>query len=156
MYVCHYLCIYTCISSYLHKCIDAYSMHRVWWRFWLENRSEIDPKTVPNRSQIGPKSVQNRSKIGFGTDLAANIDFGPFWSRFRTVLGPLLAASWRPLGGQVGVKLVQKSIFGGPGWRSKTNMMLDTFLNRFLVDFGTILGSKIDPKSVQNRSQERS
>ena len=122
----------------------------------IENRSEIDPKTVPNRSQIGPKSVQNRSKIGFGTDLAANIDFGPFWNRFRTVLGPLLAASWRPLGGQVGVKLVQKSIFGGPGWRSKTNMMLDTFLNRFLVGFGAILGSKIDPKSVQNRSQERS
>ena len=79
-------------------------------------------KSFRNRPQIGPKSVQNRSKIGFGTDLAANIDFGPFWNRFRTVLGPLLAASWRPLGGQVGVKLVQKLIFGGPGWRSKTNM----------------------------------
>ena len=112
-------------------------------------------KSLRNRPQNGPKSVPNRSKIGFGTDLAANIDFGPFWNRFRTVLGPLLAASWRPLGGQVGVKLVQKSIFGGPGWRSKTNMMLDTFLNRFLVGFGAILGSKIDPKSVQNRSQER-
>ena len=121
----------------------------------IKNQSKIAPKSTPKRSQIGPKSVQNRSKIGFGTDLAANIDFGPFWNRFRTVLGPLLAASWRPLGGQVGVKLVQKSIFGGPGWRSKTNMMLDTFLNRFLVGFGTILGSKIDPKSVQNRFQER-
>ena len=122
----------------------------------IKNQSKIVPKSTPKRSQIGPNSVQNRSKIGFGTDFAANIDFGPLWSRFRTVLGPLLAASWRPLGCQVGVKLVQKSIFGGPGWRAKTNMMLGTFLNRFLVGFETILESKIDPKSVQTRCQERS
>ena len=148
--------VYACISAELHICIQACMHITLTWGASTKNRSKTNRKSFRNGPQHGPKSVQNRSKIGFGTDLAANIDFGPFWNRFRTVLGPLLAASWRPLGGQVGVKLVQKSIFGGPGWRSKTNMMLDTFLNRFLIGFGAILGSKIDPKSVQNRSQERS
>ena len=130
--------------------------YNAYWGASTKNRSKANRKSRRNRPPNGPKSVQNRSKIGFGTALAANFDFGPFWNRFRTVLGPLLAACWRFPGVQVGVKLVQKSIFGGPGWRSKTNMMLDTFLNRFLVGLGAILGSKIDPKSVQNRSQERS
>ena len=71
----------------------------------IENRSEIDPKTVPNRSKIGPKSVQNRSKIGFGTDLASNIDFGPFWDRFGSHFGAILGASWGSSWGQVDAKI---------------------------------------------------
>ena len=153
--VVHFIsvCMHFCIIAYMHTSIYAYNAN---WGASTKNRSKTNRKSLRNRPQNGPKSVPNRSKIGFGTDLAANIDFGPFWNRFRTVLGPLLAASWRPLGGQVGVKLVQKSIFGGPGWRSKTNMMLDTFLNRFLVGLGAIWGSKMEPKSVLYRSQERS
>ena len=111
----------------------------------LPKRPQNGPKSVPNRPQIAPRSASER------TSLPTSI-----LDRFGTVFGPFWARSWRPLGGQVGVKLVQKSIFGGPGWRSKTNMMLDTFLNRFLVGFGTILEPKINPQSVQNRSQERS
>ena len=121
----------------------------------IENRSEIDSKTIQNRSRIHPKSVQNRSKIGFGTDLAANIDFGPSCERFQNGLGRLLAASWRLLGGHSGIKSDQKPIFGGRGWHSKTHMMLDTLLNQFLVRVGTILGSEIEPKSVKKRPQER-
>ena len=130
--VVHFIsvCMHFCIIAYMHTSIYAYNANLgCLYQKSIKNQSKIAPKSTPKRSQIGPKSVQNRSKIGFGTDLAANIDFGPFWKRFRSLLGPLLAASWWPLGGQVGVKLVQKSIFGGPGWRSKTNMMLDTFLN---------------------------
>ena len=150
--VVHFIsvCMHFCIIAYMHTSIYAYNAN---WGASTKNRSKTNRKSLRNRPQNGPKSVPNRSKIGFGTDLAANIDFGPSWNRFRTVLGPLLAASWRPLGDQVGVKLVQKSIFGGPGWRSKTNMMLDTFLNRFLIGLGAIWGSKIDPKSVQNQAQ---
>ena len=148
MYVCHYLCIYTCISSYLHKCIDAYSMHRVWWRFWLENRSEIDPKTVPNRSQIGPKSVQDRLRSRprcqhrFWTVLES------FSDRFGSALGGLLAASRGSSWGQVGPKI--------DFWRSwmafknedDAGYLSEPIFGRFWVDFGVQNRPKIGPESV--------
>ena len=62
----------------------------------------------------------------------------------------------RPFGGQVGVMLVEKLIFGGPGWRSKTNMSFETVQRRVWIELGTILGSKMEPKSFPNRFQERS
>ena len=147
--------LHNCI--YMHTSIYAYNAN---WGASTNNRSKANRKSLRNRPQNGPKSVPNRPKIdprsaSEQTSLPTSIldrlgtVFGPFWARSCWPLGGL----W---GGQVGVKLDQKSIFGGPGWRSKTNMMLDTFLNRFLVGLGAILGSKIDPKSVQNRSQERS
>ena len=95
----------------MHTSIYAYNAN---WGASTKNRSKTNRKSFRNRPQNGPKSVPNRTKIGFGTDLAANIDFGPFWNRFRPVLGPLLAASWRLLGGHSGIKSDQKSIFGGP------------------------------------------
>ena len=114
------------------------------------------PKSRKNRPKIEPKSLQNRSQIAPKSDPEATSLPRPFWDRFGAHFGPNLGPSWGPRSGHVGAMLAQKSIFGGPGWRSKTNMMLDAFRNRFLVDFGAILGSKIDPKSVQHRCQERS
>ena len=100
MYVCHYLCIYTCISSYLHKCIDAYSMQKP-----IEKRSEIDPKTVPNRSQIGPKSVQDRLRNRPRCQLRFWTVLEPFSDRFGPALGGVLAASRGSSWGQAGPKI---------------------------------------------------
>ena len=80
----------------------------------------------------------------------------PFWVRFGQKLGFHLGSILKPSEGHVGVMLAQKLILGGPGWLSKSTMKFDTFSNRFGFDFGSILGSKMEPKSVQDRSQERS
>ena len=156
--VVHFIsvCMHFCIIAYMHTSIYAYNAN---WGASTKNRSKANRKSFRNRPQngpksvpYGPKSVQDRLR----NRPRCQLRFWTVLEPFSDCLGPLLAASWRLPGGQVGIKLVQKSIFGGPGWRSKTNMMLDTFLNRFLVGLGAILGSKIVPKSVQNRFQERS
>ena len=114
--------------------------------------SKIAPKSTPKRSQIGPKSAQNRSKIGFGTDLAANIDFGPFWNRFSDRFGPalggLLAASRGSSWGQVGPKI--------DFWRSwmafknehDAGYLSEPIFGRFWDDFGVQNRPKIGPESV--------
>ena len=125
--------------------------------------SIVEPFRTVLGSMWEPFWSPKRSKVELGSDLAANIDFGAFPDRKRSgpknfgpALGGLLAASWRLPGGQEGVKWAPKSIFGGPGWRSNTNMILDTFLDRFWIDFGAIWGSKMEPKSLLKRCQERS
>ena len=80
----------------------------------------------------------------------------PFWDRFGHQLGLHMGSFLRPSGGHVGARLVQKLILVSPGWPSKATMKFDTFLNRFGTDFVSILGSKMEPKSIQDRSQERS
>ena len=77
---------------------------------------------------------------------------GPIWTPVEAPLGVVFEAKW----GHVGTMLAQKLILGGPGWHSKSTMKFDTLLNRFRTDFGSILGSKMEPKLVQDRSQERS
>ena len=67
-----------------------------------------------------------------------------------------LAPTWGPSWAHVGAMLAIKSIFGGPGGRAKTTRKFDTCLNRFGSDFGTIWGGKMEPKSIQDRFQERS
>ena len=80
----------------------------------------------------------------------------PFWDRFGHQLGLHVGSFLKPSGGHVGAMLAQKLILGGPGWPSDATMKFDTFLNRFGTDFVSNLGSKMDPKSIQDRSQERS
>ena len=80
----------------------------------------------------------------------------PFWDRFGHQLVFHLGSILKPSGGHVWAMLVQTLILGGPGWLSKSIMNFDTFSNRFGSDFESILGSKMEPKSVQDRSQERS
>ena len=59
-----------------------------------KSQPTTNEKSTKNRSNIDPKSVPNRSKISFGTDLACNIVFGPFWDRFGSDFGAILVASW--------------------------------------------------------------
>ena len=137
----------------MHTSIYAYNAN---WAASTKNRSKTNRKSLRNRSQNGPKSIQNGSKIGPGSALEPMSLPTSILDRFRTVPGAILEPSWGPLGGQVGAKLIQKSIFGGLGRRSKTNLVFDTFQVRFLTHFGAIWGSKMEPKSLPKRSQERS
>ena len=108
----------------------------------IENRSEIDPKTVQHRSKIGPKSASEP------TSLPTSI-----LDRFGTVFGPFWARSWRPLSGLSGVKL-------GSSWsKNRFLEVLDGVQKRtwcwipFWTDFWSVLGRFWDAKSSQNRSR---
>ena len=132
---------------------------------------ETNPKTTKNHPKIRPKFcqkssrkstknhskiVQNRPKVDPGGS-GGHLRFpDPFWDRFGHKLGLHLGSFLRPSGGHVWAMLAQKLILGGPGWLSKSTMKFDTFSNRFGTDFGSILESRMEPKSVQDRSQERS
>ena len=120
------------------------------WKTY-QNVIKIDQKSTKFQS----KSIKNRSKFdpgGSGRHLGSP---DPFWDRFGHQLGLHLGSILRPSGGHVWAMLAQKLILGGPGWLSKSTMKFDTFSNRFGTDFGSILGSKMEPKSVQDRFQER-
>ena len=113
-------------------------------------------KSLKNQQKIQSKSTKNQPKVdpgGSGGHLGSP---DPFWDRFGHQLGFHLGSILRPSGGHVGAMLAQRLILGGPGWLSKSTMKFDTFSNRFGTDFGSILGSKMEPKSIQDRSQERS
>ena len=77
---------------------------------------------------------------------------GPIWTPIGAPHGVVFEAKWGSCWGHVGSKID----FRGPGWPSKATMKFDTFLNRFGTDFGSSLGCKMGPKSVQDRFQERS
>ena len=113
-------------------------------------------KIVQKSTKFQSKSTKNRPKVDPGGS-GGHLGFpDPFWDRFGHQLGLHLGSILRPSGGHVWAMLAQKLILGGPGWLSKSTMKFDTFSNRFGTDFGSILGSKMEPKSVQDRSQERS
>ena len=116
----------------------------------------MESKSITNRQNINQnqqKIDQNSILEGLGAILGSP---DPFWDRFGHQLGFHLGSFLRPSGGHVGAMLAQKLILGGPGWLSKSTMKFDTFSNRFGTDFGSILGSKMEPKSVQDRFPERS
>ena len=124
---------------------------RISWKT-CENGINIDQKSTTNRSE----SIKNLPKF-YPEGVWGS--FGLIWApqiRFGTDLDTTWGSTWGRFRGQVGVMLAQKLILGGPGWHSKATMMFDTFLTRFETDFGSISGSKMEPKSVQDRSQERS
>ena len=110
-----------------------------------KHRPKFCQKSPKNRPKICSKWVQNQlwSRRRFGVRFCA--DFGP-------IFGP----TWGHLGGQVGAMLGKKLIFGSSRRHAKTTMISNTLPDPLGTDFGTILGSKIEPKSVQHRSQERS
>ena len=116
----------------------------------------MESKSIKNRqnfNQNQQKVYQNSILEGLGAILGSP---DPFWDRFGHHLGLHMGSLLKPSGGHVGAMLAQKLILGGPGWLSKSTMKFDTFSNRFGTDFGSILGSKMEPKSVQDRSRERS
>ena len=121
------------------------------WKTY-QNGIKIDQKSTKFQS----KSTKNRPQIDPGGSGGHLGSLDPFWVRLGQKLGLHLGSFLRPSGGHVGAMLVQKLILGGPGWLSKSTMKFDTFSSRFGTDFGSIFGSKMEPKSVQDRSQERS
>ena len=136
----------------------------------IERRESRRSKLL-NDSLRGWRTCQNGIKIdqnrqNFNQNSQPKFDPGgsgghlgfpdPFWDRFGHQSGFHSGSILRPSGGHVGAMLAQNLILGGPGWLSKATMMFDTFLNRFVTDFGLILGSKMEPKSVQDRFKERS
>ena len=102
-----------------------------------KHRPKFDPKSTKNRPKICPKWVQNQlwSRRRFGV-------------RFCTDFGPIFGPTWGHLGGQVGAMLAKKLIFGSSRRHAKTIMISNTFRDPLGTDFGSILVSKIEPKSV--------
>ena len=109
----------------------------------------MESKSIKDRQTFNHNQQKNRPKFDPGGS-------GGHFGLPRSVLGPMWTAVGAPPGGHVGAMLAQKLVLGGPGWLSKATMKFDTFSNRFGNDFGSILGSKMEPKSVQDWSQERS
>ena len=136
-------------------CVSLEDPASQWFIEKLENRS----KRNQNRSKIDKHSIKiykKSSKIRSWRAWGHLSSPDPFWDRFGHQLGFHLGSFLRPSGSHVGAMLAQKLILGCPGWPSKATMKFDTFLNRFGTDFASILGSKMEPKSIQDRSQERS
>ena len=114
------------------------------------------PKLIQIRPNICPKSIQNRQKIVPKSAPGPTWAPRPFLNRFLTNFGSNLGPSWGPSWGHVGTMLAKKSIFGNSRRHAKTIMISNTFRDPLGTDFGTTLKPKIEPKSVQDRSQERS
>ena len=127
---------------------------------WFEKLQKNHPKSKQKYSKIDSKLIQNRSNIG--SKWAQSCCWGPGvekWSPRLQKTGPQAPKNWsiwRPSWGEVGIMLAENLIFGGPGWRPKTTMISSTLRDPLRTDFGAIWGSKIEPKSVQDRTQERS
>ncbi len=116
----------------------------------------MESKSIKNRQNFNQNRPKNQFKFDPGGSGGHLGSLDPFWVRFGQKLGLQLGSILRPSEGHVGAMLAQNLILGGPGWLSKSIMKFDTFSNRFGSDFESILGSKMEPKSVQDRSQERS
>ena len=114
-------------------------------RVTSSRNSFLDPFEGHKETQIDQKSTRSRPC---------------FRSRFWSNLDPTLDSTWGHLGAQDGAMLGpcwgQELIFRGSREQQKTDMIFDTFRGPLGDDFGTMWSSKIDPKSVQNRSHERS
>ena len=115
------------------------------------DRSKNDPKTIPNRSQngpksinIAPKSIQNRFWGRPRPNKSSRPLNLPFWDRFGSVLGPLLAASWGSSWGQVGPK-----IDFWRSWMAFKNEHDAGYLSEPI--FGRFWGRFWGPKSIPNR-----
>ena len=114
-----------------------------------KNQRNIVPNSAKNRPKIVPKSAQNGSKISSGADVASESVFEPILDRFLAQLGAILGAKLGPC-------RAKKLIFGGSRRHAKTTMISNTLRNPLGTDFRAIWESKIEPKSVQDRFQERS
>ena len=68
-----------------------------------------------------------------------------FWSFFDIVFNPLLERFWCQLAPNLASKIDPKSIQDPPKIDSKLYLVSSTFLNRFLIDFGSNLGPSNPP-----------
>ena len=101
-------------------------------------------KRIKQSSKKQSKIIENRSKIGPGGLLGGLLGhLGPKSQHSSENLGSRTASwasSWRV-----------KSIKIGPRWTPTSIDFSTYFWDRFFIDFGVILGSKMEPKSTKNR-----
>ena len=99
-------------------------------RFWEPTRGQVG-------SKLGPSWPQNRFLRGprgaLGGAQAFKIDFDRFWE---------------PTWGQVGAKLASES---DPYRHVFSKLVLDSILHPLGLDFGHLLGSKMEPKNELNK-----
>ena len=91
-----------------------------------------------------PSWHQNRSKLGCWFERCFLMYVGPFFIDLLTQHGMAEVA-----------KIVDSSTFFIVFWFF-VDVLLGWFVDRFLIDFWSILGSKIDQKSTRHRSKKRS
>ena len=140
-------CVCTCLYEFVYTA--TLKIKQNYTQISIKIQPKIIPKSIKNRPKNRPKIDQNSIQNRLWKQLRFR---DPFWSDF----GPILAPTWGHLGCQVGAMLAKKLIFGGSRRHAKTTMISNTFRDPLGADFGAIWGSKIEPKSIQDRSQERS
>ena len=120
----------------------------------IKQISETTSKIIKNRPKTAPETflegswyqdiIENRSKIGPGGLLGGLLGhLGSKSQHSSENLGSRTASwasSWRV-----------KSIKIGPRWTPTSIDFSTYFWDRFFIDFGVILGSKMEPKSTKNR-----
>ena len=112
-----------------------------------QNRSKIDTISI----KIVKKSTKIRSWRVWGPFGLPRSVLWPFWTPIGVPHGIVFEAKWGSCWGHVGSKIDFRR-----SWMAFKSVNDVTLLNSFGTDVGSILGSKMEPKSVQDRSQERS
>ena len=110
-----------------------------------QNRPKIDPKSTKNR----PRSTKNRAWMGPGGHLGPKVAPGADLTPKPWFVGP-------PGPPKLGAKIVQKSSKNRSQTQHVFRSLFWSILEPSWGRFGRILGPKMEPKLVQNRSQERS
>ena len=140
MYVLSFLHLYTSFSE----------------RFLVKFSPKILPKITKKRTRNRPGGIRNRV-WSFKNRVPEPIPLPePCWIDFGWISAVLFAQLGAILGGKLGPCWDPKPIFTGVGRRPKMSTKLKAFRDRFWTDFGAIFNAKIQSKSFQNRSRERS
>ena len=109
--------------------------------------SKIAPKTAPETFVEGSwyqDIIENRSKIGPGSLLGGLLGHLGSKSQHSSENLSSRTASWAS-------SWSVKSIEIGPRWTPTSIDFSTYFWDRFFIDFGVILGSKMQSKSMKNR-----
>ena len=124
----------------------------------MKNGPKINQKSIKN----GPKIDQKSSKIEvWRAPGQVWRPLGPSWAIQRR-LGGVLEASWRGLGGHLGGLGPRKVANMAPTWPPKRSQnqlkidpKIDQFWDRFLIDFGSVWGAKLEPCWPPFSAQDR-
>ena len=142
-----------------------------WSQLGLQNRSKIDPRAIQN-------PLKNLSCFNYLFELIFDWFLAPTrlpnppktkpsWlpkaiqeamtQNHKNIKNPYVFQwFWRLRGSQVEAKIDQNSI--PKGIKSKMQLSIDFWwlLDRFFLDFGGQVGTKLAPKSIKNRSNNQS
>ena len=112
--------------------------------FWTNLEANLEPTWGQVGAKLGPKIEQNRSQERSKMQSFFDRLLEWVWNRFLMDFGPHLTPKMLPKWSQVGFQEQWKQ------WPAKIPKSLK---NRwFFNDFGGFRGSKLEPKSIKNRS----